>query len=54
MPATFHAKVSVRLIRPWAEVQADARETSEALGLSLDRAFRLVLALDRGEVEVLQ
>ena len=54
MPTVLHAKVSTRLVRPWAEVKAEAKETSEALGLSLDRAFRLVLALDRGSLEVLQ
>ena len=48
-PALHHPLV----YRTWAEIQSEARDASEAMGLPLDRALRLVLTMGRVSIDVI-
>ena len=57
IPSTFNTpRVSSSLapssFRLWSEIREEALTTSEALGIPLNKAFRLVLTMDRCTISV--
>lgn len=55
MPRSSNHLISfpARRFRPWNEIKDEARRASEDMGISLDRALRLILENDRSDFIIL-